>query len=1288
MPETMKKTFYHIGMLAVAALAFAGCAKEIDSKQEVGTHTITIIAQADEATKTAIVEGAKSASYKWSDGDADYFTVKENGVKASSVTMSLNTDKTVATLTATFADPTNAPTEYKYEAFFAKEVSNSGNLKIQTVQVPDLDSFDPTADLLVAEEKTLTSRPATLQFAFRRVISVNKMTLKELEAGEVISSVEISADKSLGGYYMFPSVDKDNNPVDEHFDPSGKKITLNYGSTAVVPTTGEFPVYFLCGPAEGATIGVRVVTDKNVYVREDFTSTIDFKVGVVKRFGVKLGNYGTPVQTGKPYSLVQNSSGIVSGASYLIVGSKTVENVDKFYALGAQANNNRSGVLVPSPVNNVITIDNTVTPYPVKIVAEGNNYYIIDDYASSDKYGWYIYNASTTGSSPKSYVRSEENPDTDSKAEWSITITNGVASIINASSNARNTLSLNYNNGSPLFNVYASGSTSGDPALALYINASALIPTLATPTIVAGAAGKTITVIWEDVANADSYLVTCTGQADKTVNPGVEQADFVVQADGTYTVTVTAVSNDHTAYLDSAPASETVTVGNPALGKPVISAFTQTATGFSATLSAAVANATSYDWNLYEGYVDDGNEVGDGSFDATSLTINVPFSDTGLTYFEPDETYLLVVTANATGYTSTASDPASFVATAVTYDFTTVAELNSMATATATNYTGQLTNAVVSFVPSANDAVIKDNTGSIIFHKTGHNLLQGQTFSGVLDVTLLVYQSSYSELTECSATFVGNGGVVDPATMTLATLVGNYSTYQNAYVKVEGLEVTAVSGKNVTVKEGNNSYIVFTNYGNASCVVGDIITAVGTVTRYSNNDQIKVWASTDFTVTTHVTATNKTVAQVLENGPGSYNMSNLLVYAVNGKNAIVGDSTGKMFLFMDNQLAVGDNISIASAGTAEYNGILEITSGDITKNSSGNAVYHGTATNLNDANAASALYSTFSATGFHSATYISMTGLQSGRYVENSNAKLYLNVANATYDTKNVHVVGYVYSYSSSYANYNFHWITIEEDTTTPSLAVSASALNWTATEYGSNNAKTINVTLNAAAQAGSYTISGNSNDWYVNKNGNTITVYPLAANTSTTTAKSLTLTITHSGDANLSKQVVLTQAKATTGGFTPFSVWEDDFSTCTSSSTALTSLSGSKSGFTGSYSSISATYPMTGAIRIGKASAAGSITTPVLSSITGSSVDLTVTFKAAGWNGKTAKLTLTVNKGSVTEGQTTIASESTMAGNTPSMTGTSYTFHITGADSTTMITFSTTNSIGIDDLVITQTTN
>lgn len=190
--------------------------------------------------------------------------------------------------------------------------------------------------------------------------------------------------------------------------------------------------------------------------------------------------------------------------------------------------------------------------------------------------------------------------------------------------------------------------------------------------------------------------------------------------------------------------------------------------------------------------------------------------------------------------------------TAVTYDFETVAKLNELATSTSTDLSGKLTNAIVSFVPGENDAIIKDATGSILLHKEGHGLRQGQTFTGNVEVSLQLYNGC-SELTKCNADFTGDETEVAPAAMTLETLVGNLSTYQNAYVKVEELEVTAVNSKNVTVKNGTNSYVVYTSYGNASCVVGDFLTVTGTIAHFGTNDQIKVWSEDDIKVTAHIT---------------------------------------------------------------------------------------------------------------------------------------------------------------------------------------------------------------------------------------------------------------------------------------------------------------------------------------------------------------------------------------------------------------------------------------------------
>ena len=182
------------------------------------------------------------------------------------------------------------------------------------------------------------------------------------------------------------------------------------------------------------------------------------------------------------------------------------------------------------------------------------------------------------------------------------------------------------------------------------------------------------------------------------------------------------------------------------------------------------------------------------------------------------------------------------------YDFTTIAGLNALVSTTSASFSGQLTGAVVSFVPATNTAILKDASGSIMIYKSSHGLLQGQTYTGDITVTAVKYNGLYSEITAWDASFTGSGAAVEPQSVALSALAGNYDTYQNAYVSVSGLTVTAVSGKNVTVTDGANSYVVYTNYASGACAVSDVITAVGTVTKYGTTEEIKVWKAADLTV--------------------------------------------------------------------------------------------------------------------------------------------------------------------------------------------------------------------------------------------------------------------------------------------------------------------------------------------------------------------------------------------------------------------------------------------------------
>ena len=296
----------------------------------------------------------------------------------------------------------------------------------------------------------------------------------------------------------------------------------------------------------------------------------------------------------------------------------------------------------------------------------------------------------------------------------------------------------------------------------------------------------------------------------------------------------------------------------------------------------------------------------------------------------------------------------------------------------------------------------------------------------------------------------------------------------------------------------------------------------------------------DNTITKTVTCTQAknaalTIADLLAGGAKTYagTTGEILVYAVTGSNAIVGDATGKILLYKSGHgLAVGDSFTITDAVVAAYQDVVpEITGGTFTKKSSGNAINHGTPVNLDDAAAASAQQTAFSAAGFHSAVYVQMIGAQSGRNISNGNAVLYLNQTNTTHDGKQVIVTGYIYAYNSNYKNFNFHLVSIEEysDPDTPSISADVTALTWAADEYGASAAKTITVTTNANA-------SGISWSWGVGRYGifnvtinsdNTVSVYPIAANTSTTEALQSALRIEHKDDPTLYVEIPLTQAAA-----------------------------------------------------------------------------------------------------------------------------------------------------------------
>lgn len=149
------------------------------------------------------------------------------------------------------------------------------------------------------------------------------------------------------------------------------------------------------------------------------------------------------------YVKVTDASELEDGDAILIVG----ENNNNFYAMGEQKDSNRGAVGV-SVDNNVITITNEKVQKIIFVDASDNanlfGYFYVGEKG-------YLY----ASSSSSNQLKSQTPPSDNAKAKISFNDV-GVPTVTFQGSNSRNWMKFNYNNGgSPLFNCYASNSTTG-----------------------------------------------------------------------------------------------------------------------------------------------------------------------------------------------------------------------------------------------------------------------------------------------------------------------------------------------------------------------------------------------------------------------------------------------------------------------------------------------------------------------------------------------------------------------------------------------------------------------------------------------------------------------------------------------------------------------------------------------------------------------------------------------------------------------------------------------------------
>lgn len=556
----MKQFFKSLWAVAALATVFAGCSKDeaespTNKPREI---SMSVIAgselESSPASRTTLNE---DNSISW-ETSGEFLRVFETAGETTSSSKSEEAliDAGKAVFNVSFTENTSA-TSFTYNAVYPESAwvtsnnkdANKMKLITPTNQLPTATSFDGDADLLIAYPEQRDIQPTELQVRFKRIIAVGKMTIKNLNSSEVITSIEFIAPegkKVTGRSY----VNLNEGAVTEYGyeNMHYNNVVMTYDASLEMQS--GMTAYFTCFPFEilaGETFKVVVTTPSKIFTREvtipEGGNSLAFKVGQSSTFSVNMATATEEViETPEP--------GIEAG-DYVIMAyyAKT----DQYYAMSSTPSNSRLGY-----VN--ITYDNSgeINPDDEGIVwtfAQGTEGWTIAN--GADNYLKYADKGAST-TSTEDYFSVEKQEDG--------------TYIIRANAATNYSLRLNCNNpDNTFFAFYKSDpiATITDDILLVPVSGTPKTA-LETPTDLATEVdGNMVLVGWKPVAGATSYTVSFE---PATIEPRTIESTgetsyaktFTLDYATEYTVSVVANPADTENYKASAPATATFTTGeNP-----------------------------------------------------------------------------------------------------------------------------------------------------------------------------------------------------------------------------------------------------------------------------------------------------------------------------------------------------------------------------------------------------------------------------------------------------------------------------------------------------------------------------------------------------------------------------------------------------------------------------------------------------------------------------------------------------------------------------------------------------
>ena len=560
----MKNLYKYLLAVATVAMAFTSCSKDeiSDPSIEVQKVTFTVTSGSDletaPASRTEFDE--ETGQMNWSaDGEA-LEVIQILGSEISHATTEAYTiENRVAKFQVSFDALTGSePYDLTYSAVYpavnysedTKKTYEEFRIKLPAAQTPTETGFDPNADLLLAKPETRTAQPAEgeeLNFRFKRVAAIAKMTLKGIPAGEKLAKVELTASQPMAGY------SRTNLKTGEIYDIGYYKeetmtLTLNDRET-----TGEDVIWFTSLPCvfgEGDSFTVKAYTDKATYEKTVSFSTPEafkFVSGGLTRFGITGMTRAENVAD--EYVLLTNVADLSVG-DQIIITSGTDGAVKAIST--TQNNNNRGATDIEIASNTITTIPANAQIITMETGMVANTFAF---HVEGDVTG-YLYAASSS----KNYLKTQDN--IDGNASWTIDVAeSGVATIKAQGDYTRNLLQ--YNNSNKLFSCYSNKQQD----VYIFHKAGSPKTALETPTgVEAVAEGNEVLVGWNEVSGAASYTVSfepATIEPRTIVNTGEASyaESFTLDYATEYTVSVVANPADAENYKASAPATATFTTG-------------------------------------------------------------------------------------------------------------------------------------------------------------------------------------------------------------------------------------------------------------------------------------------------------------------------------------------------------------------------------------------------------------------------------------------------------------------------------------------------------------------------------------------------------------------------------------------------------------------------------------------------------------------------------------------------------------------------------------------------------